>query len=391
MAFAADRTHWNLERGRPAPSPRQGSVRRPADEPMMTVLARIAAETGLQPMRMMREFAALSFGPGKINFSDYVRLRLFDDVFWAGADKRAVAGRRRGAEIMAQANHADGHGLCANRLAASAYLSAFGFPVPATVAIFAQNLAAPAAALLRTRDQLREFLCDPCIYPLVGRPAQGAQGVGEADLLGVDVEGGRLLTTRGGRSISLDGFIEHISENFAEGYIFERRPTPHADCQALSDGQILSVRLITVMTPQGAKPFRLCAVLPTQDGGALLLRLDPRNGVVVSASRGAGLELEALDRHPLTGAPLIGLAIPNWPRMRAMALEASRLLSPLSLIGWEMTPTPDGPLIVGVDEAPDLTPHQIADRRGVLTADFQAFISARRDALAEAEQIRLEG
>ncbi|HEX7759882.1 MAG TPA: sugar-transfer associated ATP-grasp domain-containing protein [Caulobacteraceae bacterium] len=360
----------------------------------MTALARITAETGLQPMRMMREFAALSFGPGKIAFHDYVRLRLFDDVFWAGADKRSVVGRRRCAEIMAQANHADGHGLCANRLAAHAYLSAFGFPVSAPAAIFAQDLAAPGGALLRTRDQLREFLSDAAVYPLVGQPTHGAHGpngFGEADLLGVDLDAGRLLTARVGHTLSLDGFIGHVSENFAEGYVFEPRPAPHPKWRAVSDGQALSVRLITVMTQEGARLFRLCAVMPTRDGGEILLRLDPRNGAVVSASRGAGLDLEALDRHPLTGARLTGLTIPGWPVMRAMALEASRLFAPLALIGWEMTPTPDGPLILSVDEAPDLIPHQIADRRGVLTADFQAFVSARRDALAEAEQMRLEG
>lgn len=392
MAFAADRTHWLPERGKVAPEPRHSSARRLPDDSIMTVLARIAAETGLQPMRMMREFATLSFGPGKITFNDYVRLRLFDDAFWAGADKRGVAGRRRSAEIMAQANHADGHGLCANRLAARAYLSAFGFPTLQPVAIFAQDLAAPGGALLRTRDQLREFLSDPSAYPLLGRPALSAHGLGvTAELLGVDVAADRLVGPPGVRKQSLDAFIEHVSENFSEGYIFERRPDTHPAWRGAAGGRMLSVRVITVMTDQGARPFRLCAVLPTPDGGEILMRLDPRTGAVAAASRGAGLEFETLERHPWTGAALVGLAIPGWPVIRAMALEATRLFSPLALIGWEMTPTPDGPVILSVDEAPDLTPHQMADRRGVLTADFQAFVAARREALAEAEQMRLDG
>lgn len=388
MAFAADRLHWPGEGGGAPADPRPRG--RLTDEPMMSVLARIATETGVQPMRMMREFAALSFGPGKISFNDYVRLRLFDDAFWAGADKRGVAGRRRAAEIMTQANHADGHGLAANRLAARAYLSAFGFPVPEAMAIFAQDLCAPGGALLRTREQLREFLGDAAAYPLIGRPVQASAGMGEAVLLGVNADSGRLVAPPGRPSADLDGFIEHVSENYAGGYLFERRPAPHAAWTEALAGHGLTVRLITVMTDEGARPFRLCATAGAPDGEDLLLRLDPRSGVVLGASQGAGLDYRPLERHPQTGAVLAGRVIPDWPVMRAMALEASRLLAPLSLIGWEMAPTDQGPMILGVDEAPDLAPHQLADRRGVLTADFQAFVSACRDALAEAEQLRLE-
>jgi hypothetical protein len=396
MAFAADRLPWTGREETPSPHSEASPARarqagsRLTDESMMSVLARIATETGAQPMRMMREFAALSFGPGKIAFGDYVRLRLFDDAFWAGADKRGVAGRRRAAEIMAQANHADGHGLAANRLAAKAYLSAFGFAMPQAVAIFAQDLAAPGGALLRTREQLREFLGDPAVYPLIGRPVQQCAGAGEIELLDVNVETARLTTSRAGASADLDGFIEHVSENYAGGYLFERRPEPDAAWAKALGGQLPTVRLITVMTDQGARPFRLCATAQTPDGGELLLRLDPRNGAVTGASRGAGLEFQDLDRHPWTGAALGGLRVPDWPVMRAMALEASRLLSPLSLIGWELVPTTAGPMILAVDEAPDLARHQLADRRGVLTADFQAFVAARREALAEAEQLRLD-
>ena len=62
-----------------------------------------------------------------------------------------------------------------------------------------------------------------------------------------------------------------------------------------------------------------------------------------------------------------------------MVGEASRLLAPLALIGWDVAPTADGPVILAVDPSPDLALHQLIDRRGVLNAEFQAFIAARRD------------
>ena len=39
----------------------------------------------------------------------------------------------------------------------------------------------------------------------------------------------------------------------------------------------------------------------------------------------------------------------------------------------------DGPVILGVDPSPDLSGHQLIDRRGVLNPEFQAYIAARRE------------
>src|SRR5438045_1454802 len=75
------------------------------DVPMIAVLQRMSGETGQPPMRLMRDFAGLSFGPGHISFSDYARLRLYDEEFWAGVDRRTVVGARRAHELARRINH----------------------------------------------------------------------------------------------------------------------------------------------------------------------------------------------------------------------------------------------------------------------------------------------
>ena len=60
----------------------------------------MAEAAGVPPTRLMADFAALAIGPGRVDFSDYERLRLFDEAFWgAAADRRSVVGARRAREL----------------------------------------------------------------------------------------------------------------------------------------------------------------------------------------------------------------------------------------------------------------------------------------------------
>src|SRR5260221_12803923 len=94
MTALADSFHF---RDDPDAAPRPSPPRLQADAPMIALLAAMSEESGVPPMRLARDFAGLSFGPGRVSFSDYVRFRLHDDTFWAG-DRRHVVGQRRGRE-----------------------------------------------------------------------------------------------------------------------------------------------------------------------------------------------------------------------------------------------------------------------------------------------------
>ena len=75
--------------------------------------------------------------------------------------------------------------------------------------------------------------------------------------------------------------------------------------------------------------------------------------------------------------------MPDWPALKAVAAEGARLFAQFGLIGWDIAPTADGPVILGLDPAPDLDLHQLADRRGVLEPEFLAFLADRRALAAE--------
>src|ERR1700733_4390900 len=122
MAGVLRQQGWAAPR---VPTPRSGG-----EDGLMGAFARMAEAADVPPTRLMRDFAGLSFGPGKVSIGDYERLRLHDEAFWSGADRRAVVGAKRGRELALQANFRhDWFGLTSNRLAWSAYLAAHGLPV----------------------------------------------------------------------------------------------------------------------------------------------------------------------------------------------------------------------------------------------------------------------
>ena len=74
------------------------------DEGMMSAIARMAEAAGVPPTRLMTDFATLAIGPGRIDFADYERLRLYDEALWGHIDRRAMVGVRRGRELAMAIN-----------------------------------------------------------------------------------------------------------------------------------------------------------------------------------------------------------------------------------------------------------------------------------------------
>lgn len=334
-------------------------------EAMPAAFARMAEAAGSPPAHLMADFAALAFGPGRISFADYERLRLYDGVFWDGVDRREVAGAGQARRVARIANfRRDCWGMVTDRLASSAYLAAHGLPTVPTLAIYRAGLAAPGASLLRTRDELRQFLAAHADAPLIARPSEGGPGrrlfAGEPE----------------GRAAEIDRFIDMAGDAGPVSWLFQTPLEPRPD---VADGRrIAPVRLITLSAGDSAMVARAA----WQFGGPddVIASLDVRSGAAVRLSPSLA---------PQRGEPAPeGLAVPDWPALKAAACEGARLFAQFGLIGWDIAPTAGGPVILGLDPAPDLDLHQLADRRGMLDPEFFAFLAQRRALAADCRQRR---
>ena len=365
---------------------------------LVDVMRQMTAAAGTGYGGLIGEFARLAFGPGRLGFDEYVTLRLFDAKRYAGTDKKAFVGLTASRKIWTQANFRfELLGLAANKIASSALFGAYGFPTIPLLALYSGGSGKASERVLANADALRSFLLDPGHYPLFGKPIGGTQSLGSASFDGVDGATGELVAY-GGRRIPLESFVAEVGAHYADGYLFQRRVSPHRDVLALCGDRLSTVRVITVVRAGVPKILRACWKIPAGDNAAdnfwrsgnILARLDLETGRVTATVRGTGLGLSEPGHHPESGAPILGATVPNWRAVTETALGAAKILPDLALIGWDIAPVDGGALLVECNQSPDFILPQMADARGMLDDEFKAFL-AERKALARDHARALKG
>jgi hypothetical protein len=359
-----------------------------------STLMRIVAATRTSPLRIASDFARLWYGPGKVSFRDYNRLKLFDPEFWAEDDRRNVVGQRRSVEIWTTVNsRLDWWGFFDNKLASGRYLAAFGFPVIANLAIYCENVTtARSAQVLSDKEALRHFLERADHYPLFGKPADGVQSLGSLALRRYrpDDDGVEIFD---GRVIRLDDLTAELGKHYTDGYLFQRLIAPHNAIRAVCGERLATIRVLTLRTGSEApQVLRACWKIPAGGNAAdnywrngnLLAKLDKNTGEVKRVISGSGVDLAVHSHHPDTGANLIDFKLPHWDAVVSTALEAARVMEQAPLIGWDIAVLDDGVVIVEMNGRPDFTLPQLADSRGILTeAPLLDFMAVQKKKAAE--------
>jgi hypothetical protein len=351
---------------------------------------RAVAETRTPPLQIATEYARLALGPGKISFKEFIIYRLFDDAWLAGADKAEFVGEqsRRSLTLRINFRH-DWYGLLENKLTSQSYLETYGLPTIAARAIYAPGLTTPSERLLRSPAELRSFLLAERNYPLFGKPAESLQSLGALALLGCDAMRAELIGI-GDKRLKVESVIEDIRKHYATGYLFQRMLRPHRELIPKIGERLATVRILTIAMPDGPKAFRACWKLPAARNAAdnfwregnMLAGLDFETGQIRRVTSGVGFEMRDLKQHPDTGAELIGVAVPEWDKIREVAVEGAKVLQHFGIIGWDIAPTDDGPVIVEANHAPDFNLVQIADRRGMRGKEFNDLLAHQKAARA---------
>jgi hypothetical protein len=384
----------------PMQSEEQGhviDVSRPSkDLPLAEALMQAVSGSGISATRILQDFDRLAFGPGRLAFNDYMRLRLFDDTLYANTNKKMFLGARVNRDLAIVVNYRhDWFGVLANKIASAAYLGAFGLPTIPRVGLFATDLGRPVNGLLRTQDELRS-LQNPEHYPLFGKPMEGFQSLGSAALGGYDPVTDEIAFVHG-RRLAVESFAAYIANHYPKGYLFQKLLLPHADVRALCGDRLATLRVLTMYTESGPKVARASWKIPAGANAAdnywqpgnILAQLDLASGTILRAFSGSGLELVTRDNHPDTNVALVGFKVPNWSDILDVALQGARVMPHVPLIGWDIAPTPDRATIVEMNETPDCFLHQLADSRGMLDDEFNDFVAfQKRNSAARVKEVR---
>ena len=360
-------------------------------------LAQIRQTTGLSHTALVTSFVKLSRGPGKIAFPDFVRLRLFDPQFHGASPLPEFVGQRRNRDICVTVNYRhDWYGLLSDKVAVSGYLGSYGLPAIPIRAIYAPEIAAGSGNVLPDRQALGRFLSTPGNFPLFGKPVEGFQSLGSIGMRAFRSAEREIETTDGHR-IALDQLLDEVDSNYRSGYVFQPLVRPDPQVDRLCGNRLATLRIVTALTEAGPRLLRACWKIPAganmadnywRDGN-LLAQIDLDSGRVLRVSSGAGLDVRFHERHPDSGESLTGFAIPQWQEMRQLALRGAALMRHVPLIGWDIAPAEHGPVIVEMNETPDLFLVQFADRKGILDNEFRAFMDFQaRNAAAHMKEMK---
>jgi hypothetical protein len=355
------------------------------DEPPMVDLDRniaAAARSSWTSEALEQDMIMLGQGPGRITPHEYFYYRMFDralprDQRWRFIGRSALAG------CHAAAIDLDEAAVVHDKAAFYARMAGSGLPIPRTLAVYASAARGIAADRLHNRDALIAFLKQPSHYPLFLKPAIGMYSVGA---VGLDcIEDGRIRLAPGETASpdQVSDFIEQLGEQMgAGGFLIQERLRPPATFAAAFGATLPTVRLMVLLAAGGAEIESAVLRIPSPRNcadnywrpGNMLGALD-EDGVILRVISGVAADTSELASHPDTGAALIGLGVPQWDAVTALALRAAPMFPGIRTQSWDIALTERGPLVLELNPGGDLNLHQLAYRRGALSDRYIAHLA----------------
>lgn len=341
-------------------------------------------KSGKSPMSQVADIAKLALGFGGLTPTEYYIFRLFDDAAYSFADKKRFIGKGTQTKILRKSTTPLWDAVAHDKLVYYGLLNGLGFAVPRTEAVFHAFRRFGDASTIRTPEDLARNLRGGMRYPCFGKPVCGMYSVGASALRAYDPADDSLILGNGNR-VSVNSYVEQVSQFRKDGYLFQKRLELHPDLVAVCGDRIGTMRLMVLVGEDGAELFQALWKIPTGDNiadnfwrhGNMLAALDPDSGRILRVVQGVAMDQTEVDKHPDTGGSLVDFTIPNWAAVKSLCLSAAESLSEFSMQGWDVALTPDGPVLVEVNIGGDFNLPQIATGKGLMTDGFREFLAKR--------------
>jgi hypothetical protein len=235
----------------------------------------------------------------------------------------------------------------------------------------ANNLPVPEVHLIHrvgnpiTASQLPSG--DLFIKPLRGEGGTGAEAwLHEAD--------GGYRSLVDGEYLSQADLVERIRTS-DQDVIIQTRLLNHEAIRDLSNGALMTVRLITLLDEKGTYEathagLRMAIganrLVDNSHAGGIIAAVDMKSGRLGQATDiGLRPDIGWCTHHPDTGAMIEGRVLPLWPETIALACRAHAAFAPRVIVGWDIAITPKGPLLIEGNGAPGIDLLQRAPREPI--------------------------
>jgi hypothetical protein len=210
--------------------------------------------------------------------------------------------------------------------------------------------------------------CDLFGKPLNGRGGHGAERW--------DCVGDGLYRNVAGQTLTTEALVARFAARSREkGYLVQPRKVNHPALADLSNGALVTIRVMTLRDEKGGFEPTEAAIRMARGSnrtvdnfhaGGIAAPVDLASGVVGRATD-MGLRPQSRwhDVHPDSGAPIAGRVIPQWQEILALAVRAHGVFRDRVAVGWDIALLPDGPYLIEGNGSPDADILQRLLRQGL--------------------------
>lgn len=290
---------------------------------------------------------------------------LLDPGLPLGRALRVRVSRRRSMRLQDRLNPVESRRLLDDKVAFAEVALRHGLPAPRMIAVLGgpEGDRGPDGRPLGEGGWSALLAADPA-EAIVVKPAGGGHGRGVRVLhrQGADlVEGGSVQSADALRAaIARDGV-----------HVVQERLIDHPALQAINRSDALQTVRVVTMRREGERPLVAAANVkfaarrsPIDNfdggrGGGFIALLDPRTGTIaeVLVPRPGGVGAVAAERHPVSGAEIVGVVLPLWSEVAGLAERAAEALAPLRTAGWDIAVTAGGAVLVEGNARWETPPH----------------------------------
>ena len=350
-----------------------------APPPLTAYMRHAVRMSSRSPLSIAREHLALHRGPGRLSFREYVQLGLYrpslDD-----AERRRFLSESLHWPIVDCVNDFTWQAATEDKWLCASLLERFEVPAAPILAVV--NLDGrpwPGMRVLKdadgVRDFLREHLPDGALFGKVNR--------------GLASHGAFLVTAADNRSVHLEGEGELAWEAFftrfaeSEPCLLQPLIANHSFFNRFTT-RTATVRVYCLRTAEGLRvPFtvlKLAAPDQIADNfwrsGNLACEIEPDTGRILRGCTQHHLGAVEHQKHPGTGAVLVGETVPFWNQVLDLARKASAIFGPVRYHSLDIAIEESGPIVVEVNTGGSFTLAQTACARGFLTDEVREHFRA---------------
>lgn len=340
---------------------------------------RAAVLSGRNLAGLVREILAVGRGPGQLTVAEYCYYGLWRSHA-ALEEKCRFAGKRVQRAMHLACNDYAWNGATEDKLVFHAIATSAELPVPELLAIAHPHRRVTGVSSVTSVDALSSLLRDPAFYPFFAKPIDGMYSLGAVSADRVDAHGHVHLADGSTKST---GELASSLFAYSRGILIQRRLVPAEDLKSRFGNRLCSVRMVTLLSSDGAKVARAVCRIPAPGNiadnfwrtGNIVGAVEPETGMILRSVRGVGEATEINPQHR-NGSPTNGFALPDWRRSIDLVQQAALQYPGVRTQSWDIALTDRGPVLLEVNWGGDLNLAQLAYGEGVMDNVFAAHLAA---------------